>query len=240
MRGAIVTGRPRLMTAANVSAILARIAQGQTLAMAAAATEPPLHPGTVTRWLARGATERTKLQALGLDADDIDLQDERITEGERDVFAFARAVAVTRSMGPSELHALLYEAATVGVEEITERHSQVTLEDGTVVDGPVQRTLKRQRRLDVAMWLIERMDPATYHLATRVELTGAGGSPIEIAGFSENQAEAFAVFVRVLLDELLALAPARSRAKLEKAIPVVLDAAMKAIEPPRTEEQTSG
>lgn len=231
-----MTGRPRLMTAANVSAILARIAQGQQIPAAAAAAG--LSAVTVRSWLTRGNNERRRLQMMALDPDTLDITDEQIIDTERDFLAFARAFDLAREMGPAELHALLFEAATVGIEEITERSSQVELADGTMVDGPVQRTVKRGRRLDVAMWLIERMDPGTYHLPTRVELTGAGGNPIEIAGFSENQAAAFAVFVRTLIEELTSLVPARSRAKLEKAIPAVLDVAMAAISPAPTEENT--
>lgn len=228
--------RARTLTTEVGETILAHVAAGKSIAQAAAVADR--HPQTVRNWIKDGNQEATRLELLGVDPAEIDAHDPRIDPNVRRQFAFSRAVQLAQDLPGGDVIDTLYRAATEGVEEVTVQVASVRdAETGQMVE--VSRHEVRRTKIDLASarFLAERLDER-MHLATQVHLAGANGEPLQVAGFSEGQAEAFALFTRTLLQELLALAPARSRAKIEKAIPAVLDVAMRAIEPPREEEPT--
>lgn len=227
--------RPRAMTAEAVSTILAHISVGKSIPQAAVKAD--VHRQTVQRWIADGNAERTRLEMAGVDTTEIDDDDPRISSNVRLQFAFARAVDEATQLPGAEIIATLYQAATEGLTEITTVETAERNENGEMIVTGRRTTETTKVDLTSARWLAERLDDR-MNLPARVELTGAGGEAIQIAGFSERQADAFAVFVRTMISELVKLVPARSRPKLEKAIPDVLDVAMAAIGPPKTEEPT--
>lgn len=222
------------MTQEVVSTILAHVAVGKSIPQAAVKAGVDRH--TVQRWIAEGTQERTRLEMAGVDTTEIDNDDSRISSELRLQYAFARAVDDARQLPGAEVIATLMQAATEGITEVTTVETAERNENGDMIVTSRRTTETTKVDLTSARWLAERLDDRMY-LPTRVELTGANGEPVQIAGFSERQADALAVLVRTLIAELLALVPARSRTKIEKAIPDVLDVALAAISP-EPEEST--
>lgn len=221
--------KPRSMTPQAVSTVLAHLAAGQSVP--AAAARAGLHAQTIQNWIRDGKIERTRLLALGHDdVDSMGEDDSRISDSHRAVFAFARAARIAENTSLADVMATIVASATTGLEESTTViHTALDPDTHEHVEISRRTTIKRTVDTRDARWLAERMDPERLHLATNVQVTGADGGPIEIAGMTGNQAEAFATFTRVLLDDLLGRLTPRQRERLEPHVPDALQAGLDAI-----------
>jgi hypothetical protein len=233
-----MSGQPRrnpTFTRVVVQTLLAHLAAGHSHKQAAA--KAGVHVATLKAWLKRGNTERTRLEALGVaDVDAIDVDDPRVLATERAYFAFARAANMAEGEAAAEILSTLYRAATTGLEQEEVRLTiKVDAETGDEEVIGRQVTRRTIRDLKIGTWLIERLEPETYHLPSDLRLSGPNGEPLQIAGMTEGQAQALATILRTYTDELLALAPARTKERMEAAVPDALQKAFEAITPKEIE-----
>lgn len=215
--------------------IVARVAAGDPPRVAAAAVDPesPIHPATFRGWMRRGNAERTRLELLGIDPDEIDRDDPRITDSERAVFALVTDIGIAEDAFADTIASTLVDAAVNGVETLTETYTVTTDDNGHETRGPRQVRVTRQRDMTTARFLAERRFADIYGPPTQhINLSGS----MQVAGFTDRQAEGFTLFVRAMLDHILGAAPARTRERLERAVPAAIEAGLAAIDPPREEE----
>jgi hypothetical protein len=210
------------MNRANVEALIAAAADGATPYSAAGALHGEVSPETVKTWLRRGRRERLRLETAypDVDPDELDPADTRVLDDERRFWIFERRWRAAEAGAFAGIEHTIHEAATVGTLEVTTTYDR----EGNTTG----RTERRKPDARLALELAKARMPDRYAAPTRLEVAGPGGA---IAGLTDAQTQALAVFGQAIIEGLLAhatKAPATA-ARQRAAIPEVTEAALQAV-----------
>ena len=183
-------GRPSALTDDVADAIVRAIEQA--VPYNAAAASAGIAPATFHRWIARGADEQDRQDAAmtpeqrtaeGLPPED----DEEPYRDFRERAEIARGKAVARN-------ALnIQQAARGGFTTKTTKRTlpNGTIEEETVVTAPDWRAADRFLRYAAPDWAATQQGPA------QVELTGAGGGPVQVESTERLEALSVALAARL-------------------------------------------
>ena len=233
-------GRQTRLTEPVAKAIVAAVAAGSKVGPAAAALG--LTPRVATNWVRRGNQEATRLRALNHDPDQLPHDHPAIDDTTRRFFLFARAVEQAEQQAINQLAQALHTIATEGVTmtEVTVEQA-LDPETGDPIPGGRRKTVTRTAPDPATLrWVAERTDRDRFHLPQQVTVTGPNGTPLQIMGFSEHQADALATLLQTYTEALTRSLPPKMRARLTGAVPKALTEALDAIEtPPPTPEVPS-
>jgi len=165
-------GRPSKLTATRHTLIVAAVATGATVDVAAKAAG--IGERTLIRWQKRGREETERLTLADIDPED----EANVDPDELDYWQLWRDVERARAESEVYLLGLIQEAAQ-GYERTTRREKTITKPDGTV-EMTVEEVTTIERSWQAAAWKLERRYPDKYGRRTRHEVTGAEGGPVEL------------------------------------------------------------
>lgn len=212
-----------LLNVHTLNILLAAFGEGLSIPAAAARADEQgvsIHPQTIRNWLHRGEHAVEVLRAAGAPDPEVAPLDD-FPETERIYVEFARQVRGARDQATAELMATAHHAATQPrVRRIVKR--TLNREGEEVGQVITEETLPPDA--DLALRLAGIHEPA-FREKRAVEVSGPGGGPIPIEGFTEAQALALATYTRALLDNLLDLLPPRTRQRVERhQVDIIQDA----------------
>lgn len=99
------------------------------------------------------------------------------------LYAFIRAVEIAEALAEYEMLQVIAEAATSGQKTVKKGKRKITYPKGGVQIEEYEEEVIAPPDHKAAMWILERTRPDKYALkkeATRVEVTGEGGGPVEV------------------------------------------------------------